>query len=67
MILLIHVLAGRFFDPMGLSRGDAAKYQEYKQKEVKNGRLAMVRKRRQRGPGQTCDVGRGCRSRKEGL
>lgn len=33
---------GKYFDFMGLSRGDAAKYEEYKQKEVKNGRLAMV-------------------------
>lgn len=33
---------GKYFDPFGLSRGDAAKYEEYKQKEVKNGRLAMV-------------------------
>ncbi len=33
---------GPLFDPMGLSRGDAGKYTEYKQKEIKNGRLAMV-------------------------
>ncbi|KAI8104487.1 hypothetical protein M9434_003042 [Picochlorum sp. BPE23] len=33
---------GKYFDPMGLSRGDEAKYAEYKEKEVKNGRLAMV-------------------------
>lgn len=33
---------GRFFDPFGLARGDEAKYQEYKQKEIKNARLAMV-------------------------
>jgi hypothetical protein len=33
---------GRFFDPFGLSRGDEAKYKEYKVKEVKNGRLAMI-------------------------
>jgi len=33
---------GPWFDPMGLSRGDKAKYEEYKVKEIKNGRLAMV-------------------------
>jgi hypothetical protein len=26
---------GKYFDPFGLSRGDAAKYAEYKQKEIK--------------------------------
>lgn len=33
---------GRFFDPMGLSRGSDAQYKKYKENEVKNGRLAMV-------------------------
>ena len=33
---------GKLFDPIGFSRGDAAKLAEYKVKEVKNGRLAMV-------------------------
>jgi light-harvesting complex I chlorophyll a/b binding protein 5 len=33
---------GPLFDPMGLSRGSPEKYQEYKTKEIKNGRLAMV-------------------------
>jgi light-harvesting complex I chlorophyll a/b binding protein 5 len=33
---------GRFFDPMGLSRGSDAQYKKYKENEIKNGRLAMV-------------------------
>jgi len=33
---------GKWFDPFGLSRGDEAKYKEYKTKEIKNGRLAMI-------------------------
>lgn len=33
---------GRFFDPFGLSRGDAEKYKFYKWAEIRNGRLAMV-------------------------
>jgi len=33
---------GRFFDPIGFSRGDPAMYKKYKQNEVTNGRLAMV-------------------------
>lgn len=33
---------GKYFDFMGLSRGDAAKYAAYKEKELRNGRLAMV-------------------------
>ena len=33
---------GRFFDPFGLAEGDQAKYANYKQAEIKNGRLAML-------------------------
>jgi light-harvesting complex I chlorophyll a/b binding protein 5 len=33
---------GRFFDPFGFSRGDKATLAEYKDKEVKNGRLAIL-------------------------
>ena len=33
---------GRWFDPFGLSRGDPKKLDEYKTKEIKNGRLAIL-------------------------
>lgn len=33
---------GPFFDPLGFSRGDEASLYDYKVKEVKNGRLAML-------------------------
>ena len=38
---MCHV-GGPFFDPMGFSRGDKDTFHEYKVKEVKNGRLAML-------------------------
>ena len=33
---------GRWFDPFGLSRGNPKKLDEYKTKEIKNGRLAIL-------------------------
>ena len=33
---------GRLFDPIGFSRGSEAKLNEYKTKEIKNGRLAIL-------------------------
>lgn len=33
---------GKYFDFMGFSRGDAAKFDKYKWNEIRNGRLAMV-------------------------
>lgn len=33
---------GRYFDFMGLAAGDEQQYKDYKTKEIKNGRLAMV-------------------------
>jgi hypothetical protein len=38
----VHAAGGKFFDPIGFSRGDAAMYKKYKQNEITNGRLAMV-------------------------
>ena len=33
---------GKLFDPFGFSRGSPAKLDEYKVKEIKNGRLAIL-------------------------
>ena len=33
---------GKLFDPMGLSRGSPAQLRDYQEKELRNGRLAMV-------------------------
>ena len=35
--------AGGVFDPFGFSKGDEAMLRKYKENEIKNGRLAMVR------------------------
>jgi hypothetical protein len=40
--LRAHTPGGKYFDPIGFSRGDAAMYKKYKQNEITNGRLAMV-------------------------
>ncbi len=44
--LTIHLFCrypgGKWFDPFGFSRGDEASLASYKEKEVKNGRLAIL-------------------------
>lgn len=35
-------VGGRFFDPMGLSRGSPAQLKKYQWNEIRNGRLAMI-------------------------
>ena len=39
---VVHTTGG-VFDPFGLSKGDPTMLAKYKQNEIKNGRLAMVR------------------------
>ncbi len=42
LIVVVMISGGPFFDPLGFSRGDEESYREYQDKEVKNGRLAML-------------------------
>lgn len=39
---MIIFAGGPFFDPLGFSRGDEQTFHDYKVKEVKHGRLAML-------------------------
>lgn len=41
VVSAVHI-GGKYFDPIGFSRGDEAMYKKYKQNEIVNGRLAMV-------------------------
>lgn len=43
VIYSVILVAGGVFDPFGISKGDESILRKYKENEIKNGRLAMVR------------------------